>query len=125
MPILQLRKKKIVDAVSVFDALALHKLDAIVIEAVNAMPKQGVASSFQFGRSFGAIEALSYLQHSNIEYVTPTVWKNKLGLSRDKQASLDLARIRFGPSPLWEVKANDGIAEAALLCLWFLDKYKN
>ena len=30
------------------------KIDISVIEKVHAMPRQGVTSSFQFGRSYGA-----------------------------------------------------------------------
>ena len=45
-------------------------------------------------------------------------------LSSDKQQSLDMARIKFGENEMWNVKANDGIAEAALLCLLYLDKYR-
>mgnify|MGYP001485900698 CR=1 FL=1 len=125
MPVLQLRNKKIVDARAVVDFFSSHFIDAVIIEAVSAMPAQGVASSFQFGRSFGAVEALSYTIGTSVNYVTPAVWKRAMGLSKSKQQSLDLAEIKFGPNPLWGVKRNDGIAEAALLCLWFLDKHRN
>ena len=39
--------------------------------------------------------------------------------------SLDLARLKFGDSDLWNVKSNDGIAEAALLTLYWIEKFNS
>ena len=124
MRILNYGKKKIVDACEVQRMLSPLGAEAAIIEQVSAMPKQGVVSSFQFGRSFGAIEAITYMCVRRIEYVTAASWKKTMKLSSDKQQSLDMARIKFGENEMWNVKANDGIAEAALLCLWYLDKYR-
>lgn len=89
----------------------------VVIEDVHSMPGQGVASSFKFGRSVGAIEAvvgaLSY-PHTRL---TPQKWKQKMGLiGKDKDASRGMAR------ELWPLyadkfarKKDDGRAEAALI----------
>ena len=87
------------------------------------MPRQGVTSSFQFGRSFGAIEALSYLYTKRVDYVAPAVWKKTLGLGTAKKDSLDMARLKFGKLSYWDLKSNDGIAEASLLTLFWIDKY--
>ena len=46
-----------------------------------------------------------------------------MGLGASKKESLDLARLKFGESELWSIKSNDGIAEAALLTLFWLEKY--
>ncbi len=123
MPVLEHRGKKVFDAKTVMKTFHKHRVGHVVLEQVSAMPKQGVSSSFQFGRMFGAVEAFAQLYGCPITYVTPSVWKQALGLNRSKQSSLDLARLTFGPSPLWQVKANDGIAEAALLAHWHLQKY--
>ena len=93
--------------------------DVIVIEQVNAMPKQGVSSTFTFGMAYGAVCALADAYAVPVEFVTPRRWKDKLGLSNDKRASLDAAS-RFWPDAVdWSVKANDGIAEAALIAKWY------
>ena len=42
-----------------------------------------------------------------------------------KKESLDLARLKFGDSNLWNVKSNDGIAEAALLTLYWIEKFNS
>ena len=60
------------------------------------MPRQGVTSSFQFGRSFGALETLAYLLAKRVDYVAPVVWKKYLGIGSSKQDSLDMARLKFG-----------------------------
>ena len=120
MPLIQVGKKVTVDPLGL-DKLRLHEPGQIVIEQVNAMPAQGVASSFQFGRMLGGVEAWAFGAGVPVEHVTPAKWKKDLGFPKgaDKQYSLDFARRTFGAHPLWTVKANEGIAEAALLAYWF------
>ena len=124
MPVLHVRKKKMIDAVAILQELEDVKIDIAIIEQVHAMPRQGVSSSFQFGRSYGAVEAVIQQVAERVEYVTPATWKKAMGLTTDKQASLDMAKLKFGRKDIWNVKANDGIAEAALLCLYLIDKFK-
>ena len=123
MPIVKIRGKAQVDARAVVrwwdDCLV--PFDVAVIEAVHAMPRQGVSSSFQFGRMLGGIEALVYSTGARVEYVTPAAWKKAMGLSTDKQASIDAAKIQFGSAADWMItrKADDGIAEAALIAAYW------
>jgi crossover junction endodeoxyribonuclease RuvC len=123
MPIVKIRGKAQVDARAVVrwwdDCLV--PFDVAVIEAVHAMPRQGVSSSFQFGRMLGGIEALVYSTGARVEYVTPAAWKKAMGLSTDKQASIDAAKIMFGSAAdeLLKHKADDGIAEAALIAAYW------
>lgn len=137
MPVLQLRKKRVVDAPEAIrrieraanggheQTLPYPIVDVAIVESVSAMPQQGVSSTFQFGRALGAIEAVAQLTARRVEYVTPAVWKRSMGLvGQSKRASLDLAKLKFGPllRELWAVQRNDGIAEAALMCLWYLSE---
>ena len=46
-----------------------------VVEQVGAMPKQGVTSMFNFGRSLGVIEGVLAGLQIPIHYVTPQRWK--------------------------------------------------
>ena len=101
-----------------------YAIDVTIIEKVHAMPRQGVTSSFQFGRSFGGIEALSYIYTKRVDYIAPAVWKKSLGLGSSKKDSLDLARLKFGKLDFWDLKSNDGIAEAALLALFWIEKHQ-
>ena len=112
-------------ATKIATELQSHPIDVSIIEKVHAMPRQGVTSSFQFGRNFGGIETLSYIFSKRVDYVAPAIWKKSLGLGQSKKESLDLARLKFGTSDLWNVKSNDGIAEAALLTLYWIEKFNS
>lgn len=92
----------------------------VVLEQVNAMPKQGSVSGFNFGRMTGAVEGWAMSLKCPVHFVTPAVWKKRMGLTSEKKLSFDLARLEFGPDPRWEVKANEGLCEAALLALYWL-----
>ena len=122
MPVVNIYGKKVIDVMKVSSALKNHSIDITIIEKVHAMPSQGVSSSFQFGRSFGGIESLSYIYTKRVDYVAPAVWKKYLGLGSSKKDSLDLARLKFGKLKYWDLKSNDGIAEAALLALFWVEK---
>ena len=123
MPVVSIYGKKIIDTEIISSDLSKFSIDVSIIEKVHAMPRQGVTSSFQFGRSFGGIEALSYLFSKRVDYIAPAVWKKSLGLGPSKKDSLDLARLKFGALDLWKIKSNDGIAEAALLTLFWIEKH--
>ena len=123
MPVVNMYGKKIIDTERISLELERYTIDVTIIEKVHAMPRQGVTSSFQFGRSFGAVEALSYIYSKRVDYVAPTVWKKAFGLGSSKKDSLDLARLKFGKLNYWDLKSNDGIAEAALLTLFWIEKY--
>lgn len=94
--------------------------DLVVVELVGAMPKQGVASSFRFGMSYGAVLAVANVIGVPVELVTPQVWKKFFGLiGQEKEASrvkaLDRAPWLAG---LLERKADTGRAEAILIGLY-------
>ena len=125
MPIVSIYGKKIVDTLKVSSELSKYKIDIAIIEKVHAMPRQGVTSSFQFGRSFGGIESLCYIFAKRVDYVAPAVWKKAIGLGSSKKDSLDMARLKFGNQDVWKIKSNDGIAEASLLTLYWLSKFQN
>jgi len=126
MPIVKVRGKAQVDARIVLEwwGDCLTPFDAAVIEAVHAMPRQGVSSSFQFGRMLGGIEALVSAVGKPVHYVTPASWKKAMGLSSEKQQSIDAAKVMFGADAdrMLRYKADDGIAEAALIAAYWRDK---
>ncbi len=91
------------------------------VERVSAMPAQGIASAFTFGVGFGSILSVLQTLHLPIELITPTQWKTALGLSKDKRASLDKARLLFPTAELHLAK-HDGRAEALLLAHFALNR---
>ena len=72
---------------------------------------------FSFGRTLGFAHAIASASKARVEFVTPTVWKGKLGLlNSNKGASRELARTLYprGACHFTRVK-DDGRAEATLL----------
>lgn len=87
------------------------------IELVHSMPKQGVASSFSFGKGFGAW--LGILAGRRISYtlISPQEWKRHHGLIK---ADKDASRVRAAqlyPALAGDLRRakDDGRAEALLI----------
>jgi len=57
-----------------------------VIERVHAMPKQGVASTFAFGRGVGHLEMALTAADVPYESVSPRVWQKGLGIQPKPKA---------------------------------------
>lgn len=100
-------------------ALEFACVDLIVIEDVSARPGQGVTSMFTFGRSLGFAHSIAagVRPRPRIEFVTPAVWKGKLGLlNSGKGASREKCRTLY-PSTAEHLTRvlDDGRAEAALI----------
>ena len=93
----------------------------MVVELAQAMPKQGVTSSFNYGRHFGTFEALAVSHGIPYIEVRPAVWKKAMGLNAAKLDSITLCKRLF-PSVNLILEgcrtANDGIAEAVLIAEW-------
>ena len=51
-----------------------------LIEHVNAMPKQGVSSTFKFGQQFGAAEMLLTACEVPYYLVRPAKWQGEMGV---------------------------------------------
>lgn len=131
MPTYKIRGKAVINSRAVIEWIngdwsefSRKGFDVAVIEAVHAMPRQGVSSSFQFGRMLGGIEAVVSSFGKPVHYVTPAQWKKAMGLSSDKQASIDAAKLMFGSAAdeLLKYKADDGVAEAALIAAYWAEQ---
>lgn len=83
-----------------------------VCEKVNAMPKQGVSSSFKFGASYGFLRGILAAFEIRREFIRPAIWQKSLGcLSKgDKNVTKAKAQELF-PG----VKVTHAIADALLL----------
>lgn len=87
-----------------------------VLERVHSMPKQGVASTFKFGMSFGEIRGVICALGIPLYLVTPQKWKKYFQLSSDKEQARAKA-IQLFPlnADRLNRKKHHGRAEAALL----------
>jgi len=56
-----------------------------VIEKVHAMPKQGVSSTFKFGRGYGGLRMALIAAGISFEEVTPRTWQKGLGIPPKKK----------------------------------------
>ena len=89
--------------------------DRAIVEQAQAMPKQGVSSTFKTGYGYGVIIGVLASLGIPYETVTPSVWKRAMGLQgKDKDASRSLARCYWPDAPLSRVK-DHGRAEALLI----------
>jgi len=97
-----------IDPLSRLDALTAYAM----IENVHSMPKQGVASSFKFGRNFGKIEGLLIASSVPYELVSPQVWQRRMGCLThgDKNVSKAAAQRLFP-----QLKITHAIADALLI----------
>lgn len=101
--------------------LARHSPAHAYVEAVHAMPSQGVSSTFAFGQALGQVEGVLAALGVPVSYVTPQAWKRALQVKADKGTSRQRAM------QLWPALAgsfarvrDDGRAEAALIGLYGL-----
>jgi crossover junction endodeoxyribonuclease RuvC len=90
-----------------------------VVERVASMPKQGVASTFKFGASYGAVRGVLAALKIQTHLVTPGVWKKYFRLDSDKEKSR-AAALRMFPATAhyFSRKKDHGRAEAALLAVY-------
>lgn len=93
--------------------------DAAFIEAVHAMPGQGVSSMFAFGRALGVLEGVVAKAGIPVTMVPPAEWTKAMRLKGGKDGS------RARACELWPKQAHlfarvkdDGRAEAALIAAY-------
>lgn len=96
-----------------------------VVEEVGVMSgKEGRVSLFNFGKNAGIIHGALGVLGVPIFFVKPAIWKMVMGLSSDKNQSLDMASKLFPDSKhLWSLKKHDGRAEAVLLAWFGVDRF--
>lgn len=93
-----------------------------IVELVGAMPKQGVSSSFKFGRAVGVVEGVIGGAAVPIEWVSAARWKKHFRLNSEKEASRQMALRRWpAMAALFARKMDHGRAEAALLALHHIE----
>lgn len=86
----------------------------IIVERSQAMPGQGVSSTFCIGVVLGSILAACQRVAAPLELMPAAVWKRAMGLDSQKGASLDRARLLFPTADL-DRKKDHNRAEALLL----------
>lgn len=89
------------------------------VEQVHAMPKQGVSSTFAFGKAAGFIEGVLVAHGIPFQLVPPQKWKKEYSLGNDKNQSIAVCKKLFPNVDLLPTarctKNSDGMAEALLM----------
>lgn len=88
------------------------KAEFACIEKVNAMPKQGVSSTFKFGQSYGFLRGILVASGIPFEYVTPAKWQRAMSClsGGDKNVTKGRAQELFP-----NLKITHAIADALLI----------
>lgn len=128
--------KKEIDAHTLSDILSNYseRIAFCVVEKVSAMTYvdesgklrgQGAAASFAFGKGYGVIIGILATLRVPVVDIPPSTWKMLLGLTSQKQKSMDLA-IKMYPqsSAFIKKKSDDGIAESLLLAHFGAERIK-
>lgn len=104
------------DVVALANRIRQLAPDLAVIEAVAAMPGQGVSSTFKFGRATGVLDGILGTLLIPSRSASPTVWKKHWRLDKDKEKSRALA-IQLFPACAthFSRKKDHNRAEAALI----------
>lgn len=89
------------------------------IEKQQAMPRQGVSSSFRTGQNYGDLRGFLLASLIPFYEVRPAAWKKVMNVPADKAAAVAIAsRMYPAYSHLWSRRKDDGIAEAALIAAY-------
>jgi len=86
-----------------------------MIEAVHAMPGQGVSSTFKFGQSYGIAIGVVGACWVPLHFATPQRWKKHYRLGADKDEGRARAISLWPLNQHFARKKDHGRAEAALL----------
>lgn len=119
MPIMKVGAATRVNPAALTDFIASCCCTHVYVEAVHSMPKQGVASSFNFGHSTGTIMGVLGAMGLPHTLITPQAWKKSAGLiGTDKDAARARA-IQLWPkwTDLNKKGKGQALADAALIAL--------
>lgn len=113
------KKRRRIDMAKVAAFLRLHGHGSIAyIEKAQSMPGQGVASTFGYGITYGALLAILTCLQIPYTEVHPRTWK-KVMLSDVDKSSKDASRMRakqiWPDDPRFDRKKDEHRAEAALI----------
>lgn len=114
-----------VDAHMLADALRPHvdRDTKALIEKVSAMPGNGVASMFSFGRAAGIVEGVLAGLSVPFQLIPPATWIKSMRTFGGKDGSRQRAQELFPDyAHLFARKKDDGRAEAALLACYAAER---
>jgi len=108
------------------DLIEQYGVTHAVVEDVSAMPRQGISSSFRFGRATGSLEGVLSALKIPTAFVRPAIWKKPLGIAgATKEGARCLALQRWpAAAHFFPRKKDHNRAEAALLGAYFVERLR-
>ena len=92
------------------DLLHPYKDARATIEQVHSMPKQGVASSFKFGQSYGFLRGLLIAHRIAFETVTPSKWQGYMKCRTKGNKNITKAKAQeLFPAHKWTHATSDAV----------------
>ena len=117
MPVLKsgTKNQSFIDVHGVFDLIPPG--GAVFIERQQAMPKQGVSSTFKTGYGYGQLIGMLDVMHTRYTIVSPAEWSKliKRPAKAGKDWNIAEARRRFPHLASVLLKSKDGRADALLI----------
>lgn len=117
-------RHKLLDCDALVKILKSNKVKIAWLERAHAFPKQGVSSSFNYGRHFGTIEGVLHTCRIPITLIIPKVWTSDIHEGLDpmlpakEKSAIAISRmypgIDFRSSSRCR-KPHDGIMDAVLI----------
>jgi crossover junction endodeoxyribonuclease RuvC len=115
------KKKRELDIAGLIGILSLRRLTHAFLEAIGAMPGQGVSGVFAFGKCYGVILGVIAARSIPVSLVPPVRWKRALVVPKAKDgARARASQLLPEAAHQWRLKKHDGRAEAALIALFGL-----
>ena len=94
-----------------------HNQRRAIIEAVSAMPGQGVSSTFRFGEALGVVLGVLGALQIPVSWASPVLWKKAAGLyGKDKDAARTLA-LQLHPEAGDMLTRKKDIGRADAICI--------
>jgi len=117
MPVMKVGSTTRVNASALADFIASCEPSHVFVESVHSMPKQGVASSFNFGHSTGTVMGVLGALEIPHTLVTPQAWKKAAGLIGTEKDAARTRAIQLWPQwrELDKKGSGQALADAALI----------
>mgnify|MGYP003624728138 FL=1 len=114
------KKRRYIDILSLCNIfIARNTADYCFIEKQQAMPNQGLSSTFKTGLGYGILLGVSNVYFESVVNVRAREWKKFFNLSSDKEEARALASELYPDyKHFWKLKKHDGLAESVLIAHW-------
>lgn len=114
------------DAAKIGEFLKQYPTATVVIEKVAARTGQGVTAMFRFGEGYGILQGIGTAACANVVKVSPSTWKKHFQIGSDKAESSELAKTYLTDEQidtfLKYKDADNGVAEAILIGMWYVQQ---